>query len=84
MLGQRPELDSADWTMVSYYLVLQDRVDDALAAFARIRPEELDSRLQYDYLSAYLCFYTGDVARARLLAEAYREHPVAHYRFAWR
>jgi hypothetical protein len=80
VLGYRPRLDAEDWTMATYYLLLQDRVEDALKAFAKIEPARLDSHLQYDYLSAYLCFYTGDLARARTLAEPYREHPVAHWR----
>jgi hypothetical protein len=80
VLGHKPRLDDEDWAMATYYLLLQDRVDDALAAFARVDPARLESRLQHDYLAAYLCFFTGDVARARALAEPHREHPVAHWR----
>lgn len=84
VLGYRTELDDGDWTMVAYHMLLQDRIEDALAAFAKIDPARLASKLQYDYLSAYLCFYTGDVHKARGLAEPYREHPVQHWRERFR
>ena len=80
VLGWRPRLDAEDWAMVTYYHLLQNRVQDALAAYARIDPARLESRLQHDYLSAYLCFFTGDIRRARALSEPHREHPVAHWR----
>jgi len=80
VLGHKPKLDARDWAMATYYFMLQDRVDEALAAFVKIDRAQLDSRLQYDYLGAYLCFFSGDLLRARALAEAHREHPVAHWR----
>ncbi len=84
VLGYQRELGASDWAMVTYYQLLQDRVADALVAFSRIDPSQLDSKLQYDCLSAYLCFFTGDVERARHLAEPYREYPVAHWRERFR
>ena len=80
VLGHKPRLAAEDWARATYYLVLQDRVDDALAAYAKIDAAQLAAKLQYDYLGAYLCFFTGDAARARALAEPYRAHPVAHWR----
>jgi len=80
VLGHKPALEAEDWARVTTYLLLQDRVDDALAAYAKIDAARLDSRLQYDYLGAYLCFFTGDVKRARALAEPYRAHPVERWR----
>ena len=79
ILGYHPRLDSDDWLAVTYYMLLQDRIADALDAAAKIIPAELESRLQYDYLQAYLCFFTGDTAKARGLAEPYRDHPVTHW-----
>jgi hypothetical protein len=79
-LGYRPRLTGRDWLLVTYHLLLQDRIEDALAAYARIDGSQLVERLQYDYLSAYLCFFTGDVAKARGIAERHREHAVPHWR----
>ncbi|MBX3462200.1 MAG: hypothetical protein KF830_03440 [Planctomycetes bacterium] len=80
LLGYRERLDHDDWTAVTYYLLLQDRIDEALATFARIDPDRVRTRLQYDYLAAYTGFFTGDRARARRIAEGYRDHPVLHWR----
>jgi hypothetical protein len=79
-LGYQPSLTSEDWLVVTYYLLLQDRIADALAAFAKIEPAQVQERLQYDYLSAYLAFFTGDATRARAVAERHRDHPVPHWR----
>jgi hypothetical protein len=80
VLAHQPMLSARDWAMETEYLLLQDRVEDALTAFAKIDPTQLASRIQYDGLAAYLCFFTGDVARARALAEPYRDYPVVPWR----
>jgi len=83
-LSYQPRLGSRDWLAVTYYLLLQDRIEEGIAAFAKVAPAELHERLQYDYLDAYLCFFTGDAARARTIAERHRADPVPHWqkRFA--
>jgi hypothetical protein len=80
ILAHRPKLDDHDWLSVTYFLLLQDRVEEALAAFAKVDPKRIDSRIQYDYLQAYLDFYSDEHALARGIAERYREHPVARWR----
>jgi hypothetical protein len=80
LLGYRERLDDDDWTVVTYYLLLQDRVEEALTSFARITADRVTTRMQYDYLSAYLAFFTGDLTGARRTAERHRDHPVAHWR----
>lgn len=84
LLGYHERLDDRDWLAVTCYLLLQDRVEEALAGFARIDGSQTTCRLQYDYLAAYLGFYTGDLAAARRTAERYRTYPVDHWqqRFA--
>ena len=47
-------LDAGDWMSVTYYLLLQDRVEEALGTFARVEAGSLPTRLQYDYMRAYL------------------------------
>jgi hypothetical protein len=79
-LGYLPKLDAESWLLVTYYLLLQDRVEEALASFAKVDRTAVRETLQYDYLAAYLAFFTLDGARARQLAEPYREHPVPHWR----
>ncbi|MFK7741767.1 MAG: hypothetical protein AB8H80_15720 [Planctomycetota bacterium] len=84
LLGYRPQLDSKDFLMVTYYFLLQDRVEDALASFAKIDRNEIETKVQFDYLAAYLCFYRGDTAQARQLASKHQQHPVAHWQKRFR
>jgi hypothetical protein len=80
VLGYRPSLDDEDLMAVTYALLLQDRVEEALGFFGRVRPEKLAERLQYDYFAAYLAFYTEDLAAARRLADRYAAYPVDRWR----
>jgi len=80
ILAHRPKLDDHDWMSVTYHLLLQDRVEEALASFAKIDPARLEAHVQYDYLHAYLDFFSADHALARGIAEQYREYPVARWR----
>jgi len=84
LLGYEPKLGAQDWLVVTYYLLLQDRVEEAIGAFAKVDSAGIHEKVQYDYLAAYLCFFTGDTAKARSTAERYRAHPVPHWqkRFA--
>lgn len=84
LLGYRPKLDSADWLAVTYYFLLQDRVEEALEAFAEIDPNGIEARVQYDYLSAYLCFFTGDTQKARRIASTHQDHVAMHWRKRFR
>ena len=65
---------------VTYYLLLQDRVEEALAFFRRVNPDRLATRLQYDYFTAYLDFYTDDPQLAGPIAERYADYPVDRWR----
>ncbi len=84
ILAYRPRLDSADWMTVTYYLLLQDRVEEALASFARVDRAELPWDLQYDYMRAYLDFFSEEHALARGIAERYRDYPVKRWRGMFR
>jgi len=80
ILAYRPKLDAEDWMSVTYYLLLQDRVEEGLESFERIDPTGLGTRLQYDYMRAYLDFFTDDHRIARGIAEKYLDHPVKRWR----
>jgi len=68
---------------VTYYLLLQDRVDEALGSFDRVKAKELATHLQYDYFTAYLDFYKSEPKAAREIAAKYAEHPVQRWREAF-
>ncbi|MEM7235873.1 MAG: hypothetical protein AAF517_27140, partial [Planctomycetota bacterium] len=82
-LAYQKEVSDADRISATYYLLLQDRVDEAIAQFDRIRPQRVPTRIQYDYLDAYLCFYRENLRRARTVANPYRDYPVKRWRQAF-
>lgn len=83
-LAARPRLQSGDWLLVTYYLLLQDRVGEALDAFARVDPAGTPAQLQYDYLRSYLAFFAPEPGAARSIAAQHAEHPVARWRDRFR
>ena len=79
-LSYRPSLNNDDLMAACYYLLLQDRVKEASDFFKRIKPTQLSSRVQYDYMQAYLGFYTPDLEISRSIAARYADYPVMRWR----
>ncbi len=73
-------MTGSDRMELAYYLLLQNRVGEALAAFDAVQPEDVEMALQYDYMSAYMDFYRGDTAHAREVASRHVDHPVDRWR----
>lgn len=82
-LAYQRTLSDEDLMVVTYDLLLQDRIEEALATFARVNPDRLATRLQYDYFTAYLDFFGEDLRKARALAAKYAEYPVDKWRNAF-
>ncbi len=80
ILAHKPQLDAMDSMSVTYYLFLQDRVEEALARFHAIDPKLLPTRLQHDYFRCYAAFYEDNLAEARGLAAGYSDFPVPRWR----
>ncbi len=80
ILTYRNKLDDEDKMAVTYYLLLQDRVAEALRFFDQVDPKKLSTRLQYDYFTAYIAFCREDLKAARKIAEGYADHPVDRWR----
>lgn len=76
----QPGLSDEDRLGVIYYLLLQDRVEEALAMLAQLRRENVTEQLQLDYLTAWCAFCREDLATARQLAEKHAAHPVDKWR----
>jgi len=80
VLSYRPALDDEDLMSVTCYLLLQDRVEEALDFFSRVSRRRQDMRLQYDYCTAYLDFFSARPTTARAVAEKYADYPVDRWR----
>ena len=86
-LIQKVYWDTADKMNLTYYLLLQDRNLEAISIFSKIDPaQEIEKtgclKLQYDYMAAYLDFYTGapEYKIAKKIAAAYINYPVNSWR----
>jgi len=84
MLSYKRQLDDADLLAVTYYLLLQDRIEEALETFGRVNPGRIATTMQYDYCAAYLAFFGDEPARARAIAAKYADHPVDRWRNTFR
>lgn len=84
LLRYRAALSDADRLQVTYALLLQDRVDEALAVFAAVDPGRVSTRLQVDYLKVYADFCREKPADARETALRYKDHPVDRWRNLFR
>ena len=83
-LTYRRELTDDDDMAVVIYLLLQDRIEEALATFDRVQREKLAMEIQYDYMAAYIAFYRERPDDARELALTYRDYPVDRWRMLFR
>jgi len=80
VLQYKPALDDEDWLEACYYLLLQERVEEALEAFGRVDRARVAEGLQWDYLAALVALLQEEPARARALAAPHRDHPVDRWR----
>ncbi len=62
-----------------YYMLLQNRIEEALQWFASVEQAQLATQMQYDYFDAYLDFYRGDYERAARIAGGYLEYPLPRW-----
>lgn len=83
VLSYRRQLDDAERMAVVYYLLLQDRVAEALGMFAQVNPANLATRLQYDYFAAYLAMSQQQPEQAAAIAANYAAYPVDRWREAF-
>lgn len=80
VLSYHKELNDTDLAAVTYYLLLQDRIDEAFDTFARVNRDKVTTKMQYDYCAAYLQLFDGDLKQARAIAAKYTEYPVDRWK----
>jgi hypothetical protein len=83
ILSYRRQLNDVELMSVTYYLLLQDRVEEAMTFFGRVDVGQLATRLQYDYFDAYLDFYKSEPKLARQIAARYADYPVERWQKAF-
>jgi hypothetical protein len=83
LLGYQPKLDDNDLLEAAYYLLLQDRVEDAMTAFAQVDRAQVATQMQFDYCAAYLDMFNDDPRQVRSVIAPYLNHPVERWRNAF-
>ncbi len=74
------EFSADDQMALVYYLLLQDRIEDAFEFFSRINSESLQTKLQYDYLAAFMAMSAEELDKAEQIAKARQQFPVDRWR----
>lgn len=80
LLTYQTDFDDEQLMSITYYLLLQDRVEEAIATFAGVNPDRVSARIQYDYCAAYLDFYDDDPTIATAICSRYADYPVDRWR----
>lgn len=86
-LAWRATLTKSDLLIACYYMLLQDRVDEAIKFFERAQAAKLEpeacpgtTALQVDYLAAYLDFFNEKPTVARDICAKHIAHPILRWR----
>ncbi len=80
LLSYKGSIGNSEKLVIAYYLLLQDRVGEAMDWFARIDKSKVAEQIQFDYMAAYLAFYKSDIKQAYSIAERYSGYPIKHWR----
>lgn len=84
VLATKPALTAKDRLLAAVYLIAQDRVDEAKEQVRTVKPGDLETRMQLDYLNAYLAFCDLRPEEGRKIAAKYVDWPVGHWRDRFR
>ena len=80
VLSNKPKLNSEDHLVVTYYLLLQDRISEAIQHFGLVKADDLNERVQFDYCDAYINFYMENPDKAESIANRWKDYPVDLWR----
>ena len=86
VLASKPpaEVSARDHLLAAVYLLAQDRLDEARAHAALVKPDDVRTKMQLAYLHAYLAYGNLDFQAARSAAAPWRDHPVPRWRDRFR
>lgn len=79
ILSHRNTISDTERLALVYYLSAQGRTGEALEQFGRISADNVEMKIQYDYLAAYLDFFAEDPQRARDIVAKYQDFPIQHW-----
>lgn len=80
ILAHRSSLEAEDRLALTYYLLLQDRIDEAISQFEQVKRDEIAEQIQYDYCNAYVNMYLEKPDLAANIAQPYADYSVDKWR----
>jgi hypothetical protein len=83
LMSYHRNLSDPDLLAVTYYLLLQDRIEEGLDTFGRVNADALATRLQYDYFAAYLDMFSDEPKQAPAIVAKYGDYPVDRWKNAF-
>ncbi len=79
VLGYSGNIAAEEQLVLTYYLLLQNRIEEAIKRFDNIARDAVVTRLQYDYIDAYLAMHRDDFGRAEKIARQYAGYAVPRW-----
>ncbi|HBJ38947.1 MAG TPA: hypothetical protein DDZ51_30205 [Planctomycetaceae bacterium] len=84
VLAHQGEIATDQEIQIVYYLILQNRIEEAIKRFSELDEDRLTPALQYDYLTGYLALHRGDYATAGQVATKHQNHTIPRWRERFR
>ncbi|MFC7339508.1 hypothetical protein ACFQY0_20115 [Haloferula chungangensis] len=79
-LSWKAELSAEDQLHLSWFLFLQDRIEEAIARFEKVESNKLSTKLSYDYLQALTHFHRAEPNKSREIAAKHQHLPPGPWR----
>jgi len=79
-LAQQASVEPEQRLAVVYYLILQNRISEAIEHFSKIDLAKHECKVQHDYFAAYLSMLQGKFENANDIATSYTEYPNLRWR----
>ncbi|WP_145421790.1 hypothetical protein [Planctomycetes bacterium K23_9] len=80
MLGYQEAMPEDEKLALTYYLLLQNRMEEAMDAFDTADRAAVDTKIQYDYLAAYLALHREQYETAEKIADKYANYPIERWK----
>ena len=84
MLGYSRNVPANEQLVLTYYLLLQNRIEEAISTFAKIDRGSVTTEVQYDYVDAYLSMHGEQYDHADKIAARHIEHPIPRWQSRFR
>lgn len=79
ILSHQSGMDAGQRLSIVYYLLLQNRFEEAIGQFEKIKSTDSNAVMQYDCFASYLGMIQGEFDEADSIARKYEQYPVPRW-----